>query len=182
MRRLPFYVALATIFTATSLLGSAFAASLNLRDQPSDTAKVTGSVDLSAGIIPIYTPPDSQWVKIADPRNGNTGWVKSSELVDSKGNKITFSQKVSDDGKSQSVQITSGNAKPMTQEQIAAQQKEAQESLMKLQQNATQMLQDVKKIYDQQAELLQKAGYPIMMPPMPTVPVPNAAAAVQKNK
>jgi len=54
---------------------------ISLYDQPSQNAKVIGTADLSAGIIPIYTPPNgSEWIKIADPRNGNVGWAKASDI------------------------------------------------------------------------------------------------------
>lgn len=152
-----------------------WAAMLNLHENPDDTSKVTGTVDLSAGIIPIYAPKESVWVKVGNPANGATGWVKSSDLKDSQGNKISFSQSVTDKGNnSQSVQMTSGN-QPLTpeqQKQLELQQKTAQESLMKAQQGVNQALTEIQKAYQQQMEVIKKTGFPmITIPPGTTQPV-----------
>jgi hypothetical protein len=80
-----------------SFSSAASAQSISLYEQPSPSAKVIGSADLSSGIIPIYTPPNNKdWIKIADPRNGNVGWIKSSELKSAKGGEsnVTFTQKI----------------------------------------------------------------------------------------
>jgi hypothetical protein len=81
-----------------------YAKEINLFEQPRSDAKIMGKVDLADGIIPIYTPQDQkgdQWIKIADPRNGNTGWVKSKDL-DTTGSfqsTVTFSQSTGEGGK-----------------------------------------------------------------------------------
>jgi len=152
------------------------AASINLYDAPNDTAKVVGTIDLTAGVIPIYTPEKSQWIKVGDPRNGNTGWVKNSEMKDSHGNAITFSQKITDNGSShvQSMQMNVGN-QPLTPDQQAAlqhQQKFNAESLQRAQQTMDQALDAAKKTYQQTLELMQNAGFP-------KIPDTNAPAATQ---
>ena len=173
-----------TILATCLLPALVYAASINLYDSPDDKAKVTGTIDLAAGIIPIYTPKDSVWVKVGDPRNGNTGWVKSSELKDSNGNAITFSQNISDNGKSQSVEMTYGNGKPLTPEQkklteqqIQQQQQATQDSLVKAQQGVNQALTEIQKIYQQQMKIFQSTGIPIISIPVTTPqPVPQAPA------
>lgn len=93
--RLSVFLAANTLFSL-----SAAAQTLPLFEQPDATAKVVGSADLSAGIIPIFTPANNkEWMKIADPRNGNVGWIKTNEI--SKGtSSVTFTQKIisSDEG------------------------------------------------------------------------------------
>ncbi len=173
-----------TILAACILPAMVYAASINLYDSPDDKAKVTGTIDLSAGVIPIYTPKDSVWVKVGDPRNGNTGWVKSSELKDSNGNAITFSQNISDNGKSQSVEMTVGTGKPLTPEQkkaneqlILQQQQATQESLVKAQQGVNQALTEIQKIYQQQLQIFQKTGIPMLSVPVTTPqPLPQTPA------
>lgn len=174
--------------TAAILLafsGSALAAKINLYDSPTDTAKITGTIDLAAGIIPIFTPPNSTWTKVADPANGNTGWVKNSELKDDKGNMITFQQKVGTDGQTKSVEISSSYGTPPTPEQkktLEEQSKQNMDAAIQLQNQANQLLNDAKKIYQQQMETMQKAGYPMVtlpgMNPQPTTP---AAPATPKQ-
>lgn len=56
------------------------AKSITLYDQPKANAKIAGSINSDKGIVTIFTPKDSDWVKIADPTNGNVGWVKASDL------------------------------------------------------------------------------------------------------
>lgn len=75
---------------------NAFAQSISMYDQPAANAKVVGTADLATGVIPIFTPKASDWIKIADPRNGNVGWIKSSDLTKAKTNtgSVVFTQKI----------------------------------------------------------------------------------------
>jgi hypothetical protein len=163
-----------TLLAVLLLPACVYAKSLTLFENPSDTAKVTGTIDLSAGVIPIYTPKDGLWVKIGDPRNGNTGWVKASDLKDEKGNAITFSQTVSDTGNGQSVQMNYGSGKPLTpeqkkmsDEQMLQHQKATQDSLIKAQQNVNQAITEIQKVYQQQMQNMKTNGFPIF-PALPS--------------
>ncbi len=162
-------IPLFTMLAACLLTTSVYAKSINLLADPNDNAKVTGTIDLSAGIIPIFTPKDGVWVKVADPRNGNTGWVKSSDLKDANGNIMKFQQSVSEDkngNKTQSVEMSYGNAQLTPEQQKAMQQtttERQQAAVKQMQQNMEQM----KKIYQQQMQLMQQA-----MPPVPGVTAP----------
>src|SRR3990167_4854135 len=91
-----------------------FADTINLRQEPKDQSKVIGIIDLSKGVIPIYVPKNSQWTKIADPRNGNTGWVKNDELKTSSGKIITFSQQVSENDNGQTIQMMQSSGQILT--------------------------------------------------------------------
>ena len=79
-------------FTALAFTSMAYAKDVTMYDQPKADAKIVGAADLSTGIIPIFTPKSGDWVKIADPRNGNVGWVKSSELTNS--GSFSFTQRI----------------------------------------------------------------------------------------
>jgi hypothetical protein len=135
----------------------AYANAINLYDEPKDNSKVVGTIDLATGIMPIFTPANSSWTKVADPRNGNTGWVKNSELKDSKGNSISFSQRVTDNGNGgQSVQVQYGSP-AMTPQQtqkmemlLQQQQKAAQESVAKMQEHVGQLMNQLKDVYSTQ--------------------------------
>jgi SH3-like domain-containing protein len=96
-------VARKILFGVVALLGLcniSLAKDINLYDQPDEKAKVIGTVDLSAGIIPILTPKEGSWIKVADPRNGNVGWIKSNEMNADGGNPsaVTFTQRVINNG------------------------------------------------------------------------------------
>ncbi len=141
------------------------AAIVNLREQPTDQSKIIGTADLSAGIIPIYTPRNSQWTKIADPSNGNTGWIKTNELKDSKGNIITFRQQISTGGSGQSVEMMQTTGTPLTPEQnknleMQMQQQEitAKETLMKAQKSIGDVMEGLQKLYQQQLKIMQQSG------------------------
>lgn len=164
-------IPLVSLLAASLLATSVYAKTINLLADPNDSAKVTGTIDLSAGIIPIFTPKDGVWVKVADPRNGNTGWVKSSDLKDANGNIMKFQQSVSenkDGSKTQSVEMSYGNAQLTPEQQKAAQQsatQQQQQAIRQMQQN----LEQAKKLYQQQIELMQK-----VMPPVPGLTPPPA--------
>ncbi len=62
---------------------AATAKTINMYDQPAANAKSVGSLDSERGIITIFTPKGSDWTKVADPANGNVGWIKTSDLGNS---------------------------------------------------------------------------------------------------
>jgi Bacterial SH3 domain len=87
---------LQTCFFATI----SYAKDVNLYDQPQNAAKVIGTIDAAQGIIPIFTQPNGEWLKVGDPRNGNVGWVKTSELnATNPPSSFSFSQQVTVDSK-----------------------------------------------------------------------------------
>lgn len=59
---------------------ASIAKTINLYETPNNNSKITSTADSDVGIIPIFTPKQSNWIKIADPRNGNVGWAKSEDL------------------------------------------------------------------------------------------------------
>lgn len=81
-----FYRYISSLLMITCLLiplSNGFAKSISLYDQPKE-GKPIGTLDSEVGVISIFTPKGSSWVKVADPRNGNVGWVKSADLSDAK--------------------------------------------------------------------------------------------------
>lgn len=158
-------------FSFAALILSTFsqAKEITMYDQPKADAKVVGAADLSSGIVPIFTPKSGDWVKIADPRNGNVGWVKSSELTSA--GSFTFTQRFINNGKGpQTYQIIQYGQpqKNMTTEEVQnmvqkmqTQQNTAQESMQKAVQD---MMKNMGAMYQQQWETMQKAGVPIIMP------------------
>lgn len=63
------------LFVVTS---SAFA--FNVYDKPENNAKVVMTLKADESVIPIFYTEKKDWVKIANPKNGDIGWVKASEL------------------------------------------------------------------------------------------------------
>lgn len=48
--------------------------------EPNQTSAVVEKMSSNSAIITIFQPKNSDWIKVANPQNGNTGWVKSKDL------------------------------------------------------------------------------------------------------
>lgn len=169
------------------------AKSIKIYQSPQANSKVVGSIDLAKGIIPIYTPKNSDWIKVANPNNGDTGWVKQSELIDHKGNNVSFSQRYyqSDEGNGHSYQVVEfGNTPlaPMHQSNVLrnleAQQHIEEKSMRRMQYQVHQLMRELEGNYQQQFELMQSMGMPVIMPIviMPSAHQPAGNKAVSSSK
>ena len=154
-----------------------FAKSINILEQPDAKAKVVGQIDLAKGVIPIFTPKNSDWVKVADPSNGNVGWMKATELTQNGTTSFSYTQKISNDGKAETQSMTIG--KPaMTDQQwrdyymkMQLEQRSIQESAQKTIQN---MMLQLNQLYKEQNALFINMGFPVLNPtPATTVPAPS---------
>lgn len=172
------------IAMASLLPSITLAASVTLYESASTTAKPVGMIDLSQGVIPIYQPKDSTWVKVADPTNGNVGWIESKALDQSGTTSFTFKQQVSGDStKPYTYQVFEfGNSKKLSD-------KETQQSLLKMQQDQRNMQESVGKaiksmvnelykVYDSQWQMMQDSRFPIIMP---VVVVPATVNTTPEN-
>lgn len=128
---------LSAILLAVLSLGSAsvFAKTINLYSEPKMDSKVTGAVNTENGVTIVYTPKSGEWIKIANPANGDVGWVKSSDLGGSGYNMRVIS--TGDGTHSYSVYQVGGNAGQYNQQQMdkEMQQFEKQQRLMQMQMN-----------------------------------------------
>lgn len=142
----------------------AFAKSINLYEQPKSDSKVVGTLDTSAGIIPIFTPKDSNWIKVADPRNGNVGWIPNSDFKS-----LGFSYQIlqTGDGKKNYQVIQFGNPPSPASEKAWREMQIRQQAIQK---DMQKMMQDM--FSDFPAGL---ANYPVVVPVVvpqkPAVPV-----------
>ncbi len=84
-RAMSLFVNLLFIVSLFFFAKCAIAKDINLYDQPQAAAKIVGTFDSTKGFIPIFSTPDGQWVKIGDPRNGNVGWAKITDLATTNG-------------------------------------------------------------------------------------------------
>lgn len=121
-----------TIFATESALAQA----INLYEQPKTDSKTVGSIDPQQGVIVVFTPKEGGWVKVADPRNGNVGWIQSNNL-----SQVPAQVNVIQTGNQpygfQVIQY--GNAQPLSAEQmqqamkqIKSRQEAAQQELQKM--------------------------------------------------
>jgi hypothetical protein len=155
-------------FSALALSSVAFAKSIPLYEQPLTTSKVVGDVDLSAGVIPIFTPKGGDWIKVGDPKNGNVGWIKASDLSGTSSS-FSFTQKIISDGKEpQTYKIEFGNMPNLNSRDTQEMMKTLQIQQMNIQQSAQQIIQDminnINKLYKQQPQLLHDNTGSVIMP------------------
>lgn len=124
------------LIAALSFAPLSWAKTLTLYEEPKDTAKIAGTIDTDAGIIPIFSPEKSTWMKVADPHNGNVGWIKMSDLSGEKTSEYTFTQRIINTGSSpQNYQVIQfGAPNKMTSAQV--------QDLLKKQQSDQQILQN----------------------------------------
>lgn len=150
----------------------AWANEINLYEQPKTEAKVVGKIDLSAGVIPIFTPK-GDWIKVADPQNGNVGWIKSTDLNAGTGNStVTFTQRIINNGKGPSSyqviefgqpgkKLTDKEAQEMTK-RIELQRQTIQQSAQKV---INDMVNEMNRFYQQHWNLMNNFGsLPVIMP------------------
>lgn len=169
-------ILLAFLFCASLFSTTAFCKNIDLYDQPQANAKVVGTIDLAAGIIPIFTPKDNTtWIKVADPRNGNVGWVKNSDLSGNGATSFSFKQQInSGNNPPQSYQIIVGDPKNLpVKEPSADMMQMIKNQQQKLLNAAQQMINDVNQMNQRQGT----TAVPMLMP---VVVVPEEKPAPQK--
>lgn len=58
-----------------------YANAITLYDKPADNSQKVANVDAGQQLIPIFfDETHSDWLKVANPENGNVGWVKTADL------------------------------------------------------------------------------------------------------
>jgi uncharacterized protein YgiM (DUF1202 family) len=165
-------------------LGSAtsFAKTINLYSEPKSDSKVTGTVNTEAGVTIVFTPKSGEWIKVANPANGDVGWVKSSDLGGNNYNMRVIS--TGDGTHSYSIYQFGGNTGQVSQEQLdkEMQQFEKQQRMMQMQMN--HMLNDM--FY-----FPQPVFVPVVMVPVPAkehkssivkTPAPEKSPQTTENK
>lgn len=150
------------------------AKTINFYSEPNDKAKSSGTIDLEAGIIPIFTLKKSEWIKVADPRNGNVGWVKNNDLSNNNTTEYSFIQHFMQTGKNPQVYqiIQFGTPQKLPTEQLQAFVKQQQLQQQQIQQNIRQLVEDMNKFYQRNMPGFSAIPFTI---PVIIVPVENRA-------
>lgn len=143
-----------------------FASTVTLHLEPKTDSPAVASVDLSQGIVPIYTPTGSDWVKVADPKNGNVGWIKQSDFNTANTASINISQQPSG-GKVNTIQMQSHVGKPinMNDPKVKSnldEMRKLQENVEKnMKENINSMVKGMNELYQKQLKMLQDNGYDV---------------------
>lgn len=80
MKKICYFSLLIMLFSSMTV----FAQNLNMHDSPDEHSKINSKIDPRYGMMVIYQPEKSDWVKIANPNNGDVGWIKNAELNQNK--------------------------------------------------------------------------------------------------
>lgn len=124
----------------------AFAKIINLYEEPKKDSKMIGKIDSESGFVPIFTSKAGDWMKVGDPKNGNVGWIQSSDLSTSNGNitGFTFSQRVVNSDKGpQSYVVQFGTPKPISSKEAQNMIKQMEARQQQIQKEMQKMMQDV---------------------------------------
>jgi hypothetical protein len=170
-----FFTALFSFFIATSL---SFAKNLNLYDLPKDGSKVVGTIDSATGIIPIFSPKDVNWVKVADPKNGNVGWIKSTDLNSANGSNFSFKVITTGSGPNSYQVVQFGSPQPFTSEQAKTIMKNMEVRQQQLQKDIQKMMQNMLNITGSTIPMLAPM---IIVPDKQPIKNPVAASAQPKQ-
>ncbi len=159
---IPNIVKLMSVLSVTIGSANCLAKSLNLYEQPQPNSKVVGTVDTQVGVMTIFTPKGSEWTKVADPRNGNVGWVMSKELGNTG---VTFNVMTSGDGGHSYRYYQYGGTETYSPEKMQKQYDDMMKRQRAIQSNMQHMMDD----------MFQTFYYPTpMFVPVVYVPVEKA--------
>lgn len=162
---------------------AALARDISLYDEPKDNAKILGKIDIEAGVVPIFSTKGGEWMKVGDPRNGNVGWIKSSDTqIPGQPNAISFTQKVINDSKGdQHTYQLMQYGKPAQQQsdeliqKMEKQQRAIRDSMQKA-------FQDVILQLDNVNEWNKAHGMPEFPMIVPVIVMPSAAKPALKSE
>lgn len=170
---------------ATAMLGlpaAAMAKDINLYDSPNANSKVIGKIDIAAGVVPIFTPKPGDWMKVGDPRNGNTGWIKASDIQSANGpSSISFSQQIINDssGHPHTYQLLQfGQPQQMTPAQSKKYMQQMQARQQAIQQEIQHEIDDMNRHFNSMQQgwpFMFHDNFPMIMPVV-FVPVQNQPA------
>ncbi len=150
--------------SALFLIGQVNAASINLYQDPKAGSAVVGQIDPAKGIMPIFTPKGSDWVKVADPSNGNVGWIQQKDLNLPTGTSMSIQQKTVDkNGQENNLYMQMGKPPVNTNSpEYKAQVQEMQKFQNNMQKNMKMQIQEfvhgLDNLYQQQMKYLQQNG------------------------
>ena len=166
-RRALLCATLATLCLSPAIL---MARDLSLYEQPNDKAKVVGTINTETGFVPIFTQKDGKWVKVGNPENGNTGWVKSTDLSAAAGapGGFSFSQSMTSGGNgTPSMVIRFGKPQFLTSKQI-------QDYWLQNERQQAALQRDIQNLMNNffNTQPSPWMGYPLVLPVM-VVPVPQ---------
>lgn len=133
------------LLASLSITSVAYGKTINLYSEPKTDSKVAGNVNTETGVTIVYTPKSSEWIKVANPTNGDVGWVKSSELG---GNNFNMRVITSENGPhSYKVYQFGSGSSQYNQQQIEKEMKQFERQQQMMYQHMQNMLSDMSNMF-----------------------------------
>lgn len=165
-----------------------FATTLNIYEKPDENSKLIATMKTGDQLMPIFYTEKRDWVKVANPKNGEVGWAKVKELqgpiiITSFNDKVMQQQIVGDTAKNPQVysiiqytgpkELKPEDAQEMAKK-IQKQQQEMENSMRQMQKNMQLMIQDMFKSFDRSFYT-----FPVIQP---VIVVPDKESMAIKKK
>lgn len=165
-----------TAILFSTILTTAAFASLNMYEKPDAKSKKVASIKEGKQLIPIFYTEKKDWVKVANPQNGDVGWVKTSELkgpviiTQVNGSKVQQQIITSDDGKEKEPTVYSviqySGPKKLSPKDAKKAIKEMQERQRKMRKSIRKMQGEMQKSMREMFKDFDKSFYtfPVIQP------------------
>jgi hypothetical protein len=152
----------------------ALAKTINLYDQPKTDSKVVGTIESTNTMVPIFSDKSGNWMKVGDPKNGNVGWIKVSDVSNANtennlsGFSMTEQTVDTKNGPTTYRTIQFGNGTPANTESAQAiiQKIQSQQSLIQQQTQKAynNLTRDMAVLYQANPNVFNNPGFPMFMP------------------
>jgi hypothetical protein len=175
-------------------VSSVFASAIDLHEKPEVNSKIIVTIKVGEQLMPIFYTEKKDWVKVANPKNGDVGWAKVEELkgpivITNVNGNIMRQQIITDKDNDKNPQVYSivqySGSKELKPEEVKAmakkmqmQQQEMDASLQDIQKHMQEVVRDMFKDFDRNFYTFQ------VMHPVIVVPDKNEGAEkakVEKN-
>lgn len=152
------YLLAVILMAFTSLV---FATTINVYEKPDEKSKVITTLQSGDQLMPIFYTEKKDWVKVANPKNGDVGWAKVTELkgpviITNVNGTVMRQQIIADDKNPQVYSVVQySGPKELKPEEVQAMTKKMQAeqqameaSMQQMQKHMQLMMQDMFKDFD----------------------------------
>jgi len=151
------------IFCLSIITSTVYAKDIKMYEKPNAKSHVVSLLKPGQQLIPVYYPNKGDWIKVANPKNGDVGWVKinafNGETILPDGQRATQTLSTQP-GKGYQITIKSQSSKDDANAPAAIDQADIDAAMKEFQQKATQIqesMQIIMKNMAQQIGEMQKA-------------------------
>lgn len=163
---------------------------IQLHEKPDANSGIVDTIQHNAPITPIFSqtdPAGNVWIKVANPKNGNVGWVKAQDIKQKGYPELylkTFNDK-SGNKDTQGYQVMEySGSQPLTPKQMETLMQNVQKNQIDMEKTMNQLMQESMNNFNNQMKSmqLQPVYVPVIQPVIlvPAKPKPEAVTAPTK--